>query len=141
MLTQKEGATISAETEDRENTATVVAVAIETQPAPSPTSTLPVPPTLSRWFGNPFKVDLKKFRPGGISFRKFSITEGVLLLIAGYLASRGLGIIRQTLFNAMFGAGVQASAYYAAYRLPDTLFEINCRRRTFTCVHTRVYFI
>ena len=124
MLTQKEGATISAETEDRENTATVVAVAIETQPAPSPTSTLPVPPTLSRWFGNPFKVDLKKFRPGGISFRKFSITEGILLLIAGYLASRGLGIIRQTLFNAMFGAGIQASAYYAAYRLPDTLFEL-----------------
>ncbi|HLX40530.1 MAG TPA: murein biosynthesis integral membrane protein MurJ, partial [Ktedonobacteraceae bacterium] len=64
------------------------------------------------------------FRPGGISLRKFSITEGVLLLVAGYLASRGLGVVRQALFNAMFGTSIQASAYYAAYRLPDTLFEL-----------------
>ncbi len=102
------------------------AVAVETQPAPSPTptSTAPVPPTLSRWLGNAYKVDLKKFRPGGISLRKFSITEGILLLVAGYLASHGLGVIRQTLFNAIFGAGIQANAYYAAYRLPDTIIEL-----------------
>ncbi len=126
MPGQKEGATISAETEDRENTATATTVAVKTQPAPSstPASTPPVPPTLSRWFGNAFKIDLKDFRPGGISLRKFSITEGVLLLVAGYLASRGLGIIRQTLFNAIFGVGVQANAYYAAYRLPDTIIEL-----------------
>jgi putative peptidoglycan lipid II flippase len=124
LLVQKEGATISAETEDRENTATVVAVETQPAPSPTPTSTPPVPPTLSRWLGNPFKVDLKKFRLGGISFRKFSITEGVLLLVAGYLASRGLGVIRQSLFNAIFGVGTQANAYYAAYRLPDTLFEL-----------------
>ncbi len=42
----------------------------------------------------------------------------------GYLASRGLGVIRQTLFNAMFGAGPEANAYYAAFRLPDTLFAL-----------------
>jgi putative peptidoglycan lipid II flippase len=42
----------------------------------------------------------------------------------GYLASRGLGVIRQTLFNAMFGAGPEANAYYAAFRLPDTLFTL-----------------
>jgi putative peptidoglycan lipid II flippase len=126
LLTQKEGATISAETEDKENTATGVAIAVEKQPAPSPTptSTPPVPPTLSRWFGNAFKVDLKDFRPRGISLRKFSITEGILLLVAGYLASRGLGILRQTLFNAIFGTGIQANAYYAAYRLPDTIIEL-----------------
>ncbi|MHB8599829.1 MAG: murein biosynthesis integral membrane protein MurJ [Ktedonobacteraceae bacterium] len=126
MLAQKEGATISTETEDKENTTAVVAVAVETQPAPSPTpaSTLPVPHTLSHWLGNAFKVDLKDFRPGGISLRKFSITEGVLLLVAGYLASRGLGIIRQTLFDAIFGVGAQANAYYAAYRLPDTIIEL-----------------
>jgi putative peptidoglycan lipid II flippase len=28
------------------------------------------------------------------------------------------------LFNAQFGAGVQANAYYAAFRLPDTLFSL-----------------
>ena len=118
--------TISAETEHREKTSTMVAVAVEAQPAPSPSPTsLQVPSKLSRsWFGNAFKVNLKDFRPGGISLRKFSITEGVLLLVAGYLASRGLGVIRQSLFNAMFGTSIQASAYYAAYRLPDTLFEL-----------------
>lgn len=42
----------------------------------------------------------------------------------GYLASRGLGLIRQILFNAMFGTGPQANAYYAAFRLPDTLFTL-----------------
>ena len=41
-----------------------------------------------------------------------------------YLASRGLGVIRQTLFNALFGTGPQANAYYAAFRLPDLLFNL-----------------
>lgn len=41
-----------------------------------------------------------------------------------YLASKGLGVIRQTLFNALFGAGPEASAYYAAFRLPDALFNL-----------------
>ncbi len=40
------------------------------------------------------------------------------------LASRGLGVIRQVLFNAMFGTGPEANAYYAAARLPDTLFNL-----------------
>ena len=41
-----------------------------------------------------------------------------------YLASRGLGVVRQTLFNAIFGTGPEANAYYAACRLPDTLFSL-----------------
>ncbi len=41
-----------------------------------------------------------------------------------YLASRGLGVVRQTLFNAIFGTGPEANAYYAAFRLPDTLFSL-----------------
>lgn|GEM_PF-5224878 len=41
-----------------------------------------------------------------------------------YLASKGLGIIRQTLFNALFGTGPEASAFYAAFRLPDALFNL-----------------
>ncbi len=39
-----------------------------------------------------------------------------------FLASRGLGVIRQTMFNALIGTGPEANAYYAAFRLPDTLF-------------------
>jgi putative peptidoglycan lipid II flippase len=42
----------------------------------------------------------------------------------GILASKGLGVIRQSLFNALFGTGPEANAYYAAYRLPDTLFNL-----------------
>ena len=35
-----------------------------------------------------------------------------------------LGVIRQVMFNALFGTGPQATAYYAAFRLPDTLFNL-----------------
>lgn len=65
------------------------------------------------------------YRPGpNAALRRFSITEAALLLIAAYLASRGLGVLRQSLFNALFGTGPAAVAYYAAFRLPDTLFNL-----------------
>ncbi len=41
-----------------------------------------------------------------------------------YLASKGLGVIRQTLFNTLFGTGTEATAYYAAFRLPDAFFNL-----------------
>ena len=41
-----------------------------------------------------------------------------------YIGSRGLGVVRQTIFNALFGTGPEANAYYAAVRLPDTLFNL-----------------
>jgi len=41
-----------------------------------------------------------------------------------YVASKLLGIIRQVLFNALFGTGPEATAYFAAFRLPDTLFNL-----------------
>lgn len=41
-----------------------------------------------------------------------------------YIASRGLGVIRQSIFNAIFGLGPAANAYYAAFRLPDYLFSL-----------------
>ena len=46
------------------------------------------------------------------------------MLMAAFLFSAGLGAVRQVLFNAQFGAGGQASAYYAAFRLPDLLFSL-----------------
>lgn len=42
----------------------------------------------------------------------------------GLLASRGLGVVRQSIFNALFGTGIEANAYYVASRLPDTLFNL-----------------
>src|SRR5271157_3327986 len=72
-----------------------------------------------------FRFRLEKFRPGHeMSERRFGIAEAAFLLMMGYLASRGLGVIRQTLFNAIFGTGPEANAYYAAFRLPDTLFTL-----------------
>ncbi|GAC1648056.1 MAG: lipid II flippase MurJ [Ktedonobacteraceae bacterium] len=56
--------------------------------------------------------------------RRFSIVEAAILLMLAFLASRGLGVLRQTIFNALFGVGPEASAYYAASRLPDTLFNL-----------------
>jgi putative peptidoglycan lipid II flippase len=56
--------------------------------------------------------------------RELSITEGSVVLMTSFLLSAVLGAVRQILFNAQFGAGSAASAYYAAFRLPDTLFSL-----------------
>jgi putative peptidoglycan lipid II flippase len=72
-----------------------------------------------------FRFSLSSFRLGrGFSLRRFSIAEAALLLMTAYIASRGLGVVRQVIFNAIFGTGPQANAYYAAFRLPDTLFNL-----------------
>jgi putative peptidoglycan lipid II flippase len=72
-----------------------------------------------------FRFRLANLRPGrGFSERRFSIAEGAVLFLAAYLASHGLGLVRQVIFNAIFGAGSAANAYYAAFRLPDTLFSL-----------------
>lgn len=72
-----------------------------------------------------FRFDLANFRLGrGISERRFSIAEAALLLMLAYMASRGLGVVRQSIFNALFGTDAAANAYYAAFRLPDFLFNL-----------------
>jgi putative peptidoglycan lipid II flippase len=77
------------------------------------------------WGGRTFRFNLQAFRFGeGFSLRRFNIVEAAVLLMLALLASRGLGVIRQVIFNAVFGTGPQANAYYAAYRLPDTLFNL-----------------
>ena len=110
------------------NDSTVLATAVEPQLEESPSPTVNEKPSKqgTRLFSKAFRFDLKNFLPGGSDFslRRFSITEAVLLFIMGYLASKGLGVVRQTIFNALFGTGMQANAYYAASRLPDTLFDL-----------------
>jgi len=56
--------------------------------------------------------------------RELSIAEATFVLMASFFVSALLGAVRQVLFNAAFGAGAEASAYYAAFRLPDTLFSL-----------------
>jgi putative peptidoglycan lipid II flippase len=60
-------------------------------------------------------------RTGAILMGEYTIAQGSLIFIVAFIISAALGIVRQVLFNAEFGAGAEASAYYAAFRLPDTI--------------------
>lgn len=72
-----------------------------------------------------FRFHLANFRPGRTLFqRRFSVAEGAALFMVAIIASRALGVIRQSLFNAVFSVGPSANAYYAAARLPDFLFSL-----------------
>ncbi len=62
--------------------------------------------------------------PARLLMRQFGIAGGASFLMASFFLSALLGAIRQVLFNAQFGTGMQANAYYAAFRLPDTLFSL-----------------
>src|SRR5262245_13014093 len=63
-------------------------------------------------------------RLGDLLTREFSVAEASFILMASFFLSAALGAIRQILFNAQFGVGTEANAYYAAFRLPDTLFSL-----------------
>ncbi|HEY8744704.1 MAG TPA: hypothetical protein VIU62_16540, partial [Chloroflexota bacterium] len=56
--------------------------------------------------------------------RELSVTEASVVLMASFFCSALLGAVRQVLFNVQFGTGADAIAYYAAFRLPDTLFSL-----------------
>jgi putative peptidoglycan lipid II flippase len=95
-------------------------------PPLSSTSKETAPKRRQRWFSKSFRFSLKSFLPGGeaLSVRRFSITEAAFLLVLALVASRGLGVVRQVLFNILFGTSSVADAYYAAAYLPETLFEL-----------------
>lgn len=82
--------------------------------------------TRKRQVSNAFRFSLKSFLPGrgSLSVRRFSVTEAAFLLVLALLTSRGLGVVRQVLFDLLFGTGATADAYYAASYLPETLFDL-----------------
>jgi len=128
VVSVEENQTILHELEENTNSSTMVTTAVKSKPevAASPSTKEASFKRRKPVFNRAFSFDIKNLLPGGgdLSIRRFSITEAALLLIMGYLASRGLGVIRQTIFNALFGTGPEANAYYAAARLPDTLFDL-----------------
>jgi putative peptidoglycan lipid II flippase len=79
-----------------------------------------------RWLSKSFRFRLQSFLPGHgtLALRRFSITEAALLLTLAFITSRVLGVVRQVLFNMLFGTGPAANAYYAAAYLPETLFDL-----------------
>ena len=47
-----------------------------------------------------------------------------MVVVAGVVISRVLGWVRTSLFLAQFGPGANLDAFYAAFRIPDTLFQL-----------------
>lgn len=58
------------------------------------------------------------------SQQSHTITGAAILLGAASLASRLIGLVRDRLFAHYFGAGDVLDAYYAAFRIPDFLFNL-----------------
>src|SRR5690349_7117683 len=56
--------------------------------------------------------------------REFGVAEASVVLAVSFFLSALLGAARQILLNARFGTSDDASAYYAAARLPETLFTL-----------------
>ncbi len=65
-----------------------------------------------------------RLRLGQLLTRPLTIAEASFVLMASFFLSAMLGAVRQVLFNAQFGISPEANAYYAAFRLPDTLFSL-----------------
>ena len=56
--------------------------------------------------------------------REYGVAEASVIIAASFFISAVLGAVRQILLNARFGAGDIVSAYYAAAKLPETLFTL-----------------
>ena len=53
-----------------------------------------------------------------------TITSAAIILGAASLVSRLLGILRDRILAGEFGAGVELDMYYAAFRIPDLVFNL-----------------
>lgn len=53
-----------------------------------------------------------------------SITAGAMLVGVSSLISRFLGVVRDRILASEFGAGAELDIYYAAFRLPDLIFNL-----------------
>jgi len=53
-----------------------------------------------------------------------ALARAGLIVTAAFLASRVLGWLRVVVLSNLFGAGAELDAYYAAFRIPDLIFEL-----------------
>ena len=53
-----------------------------------------------------------------------SITIAAALVALSSLISRFLGVIRDRILAGQFGAGTELDIYYAAFRVPDLIFNL-----------------
>ena len=52
------------------------------------------------------------------------IAQAAGLIMAAYVASRGLGLVREMVIATQFGTSVELGAYLAAFRIPDLIFQL-----------------
>ncbi|MCX6024539.1 MAG: murein biosynthesis integral membrane protein MurJ, partial [Chloroflexi bacterium] len=52
------------------------------------------------------------------------VSVAAAILAGGYLAGRILGLVRNMALGAAFGAGPELDAYFAAFRIPDLIFQL-----------------
>ncbi|MGZ3588339.1 MAG: lipid II flippase MurJ, partial [Candidatus Limnocylindrales bacterium] len=53
-----------------------------------------------------------------------TLARAGLIVSVAILASRVLGWLRTVVISAIFGAGPQLDAYFAAFRIPDLIFQL-----------------
>lgn len=53
-----------------------------------------------------------------------SINKAVVILVIASLSSRLLGLIRDRIFAGLFGAGDVLDTYFAAFRIPDLIYNL-----------------
>ncbi|MBP6942775.1 MAG: murein biosynthesis integral membrane protein MurJ [Candidatus Buchananbacteria bacterium] len=59
-----------------------------------------------------------------LSAQSQSVTAAAVLIGGLSLASRLLGVVRDRILAGQFGAGTQLDVYYAAFRIPDTMYNL-----------------
>src|SRR5687768_6551169 len=52
------------------------------------------------------------------------LIRAAVMLIVGFVLSRILGLVRESILASIFGGGITFDAYAAALRPPDTLFYV-----------------
>jgi len=68
---------------------------------------------------------MRNFIPKGIFHRQISsITIAAALVAMSSLISRLLGVIRDRILAGQFGAGATLDIYYAAFRIPDLIYNL-----------------
>lgn len=53
-----------------------------------------------------------------------ALARAGLIVTAAFFASRVLGYVRVEVFSAIFGVGARLDDYYAAFRIPDLVFQL-----------------
>ena len=60
----------------------------------------------------------------GSALRTHSLALAALIVAAGFLGSRVLGLLRSVIIAHTFGTQPELDAYWVAFRLPDLVFQL-----------------